>query len=520
MGNSISISSYENLPIGVYTCNDQGYLTSYNESAVILWGRQPIIGTERWTGAWKMFNESNELLSPDDYPVAIVVRSKKIIPNAEYLIEQPDGNKRNVLISSIPIFNDFGEFTGTINTMLDITEQKKNDARQAMTAAIIESSDDAIISKTLEGIITSWNSGAETLFGYSEAEALGRHISLIIPPEKLEEEKFIIEKISRGEKIEHFETSRVCKDGTMLPISLTVSPIRNSKGTIIGVAKIGRDISKQKAADDQLKHYASQLEAEVEVRTQTLSDTIVTLEKTREDLKEALNNEKQMGQLKSRFVSMASHEFRTPLSAIKLSSSLIEKYAESSDKTNINKHVSKIKNAVSNLTNILDDFLSLEKLETGKVQAELVEFNIIGFCEEIREEMQMVAKPGQNIVYQHTGTTSSIIIDQKLLHNCMLNLLSNAIKYSHNDSIIELDSEITDDQYLIAINDHGIGIPIDEQTHLFEAFFRANNTGTIQGTGLGLNIVSRYTNLMNGKVSFDSQLNKGTRFTLTFPRIT
>ncbi|MBS1523549.1 MAG: PAS domain S-box protein [Bacteroidetes bacterium] len=518
MVNYASISLYENLPIGVYTCDGEGYLTSCNELATTIWGRRPELGTEKWSGAFKIFNENNFQLPTDDYPVAVVVREKKMIPNAEYVIEQPDGKNRHVLVSSIPTFNDSGEFTGTINTLLDITDQKVNEARQAMMVSIIESSEDAIISKSLDGKILSWNRAAERVFGHTEQEAVGKHISLIIPYEKFEEESFIINKIRNGESIEHFETLRMRKDGSSIPISLTVSPMRNSKGVIIGASKIARDITRQKSADDQLKHYALQLEAEVEARTQMLSDTIAALEETKESLNEALDNEKQLGQLKSRFVSMASHEFRTPLSAIKLSSSLVEKYAQTSDIVNINKHVTKIKSAVSNMTSILNDFLSLEKLESGKIEADMIEFDLVKFSEEIRDEMQMVARPGQQIVYQHTGTTSSVILDKNLLHNCIINLLSNAIKYSHDDSIIELDSEVNEDQYLISVNDHGIGIPVDEQIHLFEAFFRANNTGTIQGTGLGLNIVSRYASLMNGKISFVSVFGVGSRLTLKFPR--
>ncbi|MBS1527298.1 MAG: PAS domain S-box protein [Bacteroidetes bacterium] len=517
MVTALSISPYDHLPIGVYTCDENGFLTSCNGSAIALWGRSPDLGTEQWSGAWKIFDDDDRQLSPEEYPVAIVVREKKIIPNAEYVIEQPGGERRNVLLSSVPTFDELGEFTGTINTLLDITEQKASEARQAMLVSIIESSDDAIISKSLDGIILSWNQAAETMFGYAEREALGKHISLIIPYEKFEEEAFIIDKIKRGETVDHFETTRLRRDGSQLPISLTISPIRNSKGMVVGASKIARDITRQKYADDQLKNYASHLEEQVQERTQMLEDTIVALEEAQENLNDALANEKQLGQLKSRFVSMASHEFRTPLSTIKLSSSLVEKYAETSDKANINKHVNKIKNAVSNLTNILNDFLSLEKLEAGKVDLDVSEFDLVKFSEEIRDEMQMVARTGQQIVYQHTGLTALVTLDRNLLHNCVINLLSNAIKYSPEDSIIELDTEVTGNEYLVVVSDHGIGIPADDQMHLFEAFFRANNTGGIPGTGLGLNIVARYTSLMKGKIGFKSTPGKGTRFSLTFP---
>lgn len=516
MVNLVSIGPYDNLPIGVYTCDEEGYLLSCNESAIAIWGRRPELGTEKWSGAWKIFNEGNGLISFEDYPVAIVVREKVVIHNADYIIEQPDNSKRNVRISAVPTFDDFGEFTGTIATLQDVTDQKANEAREAVLVSIIESSEDAIISKSLDGIILSWNRAAAIMFGYLEREVIGRPVSLILPDEKRDEDTLIINRIKAGEKIQHYETYRKRKDGTLVPLSLTVSPILDSKGVVIGASKIARDITRQIAADEQLKHYAAHLEDLVEERTRLLSETINTLEKTQVELAEALVNEKQLGQLKSRFVSMASHEFRTPLSAIKLSGSLVEKYAGVSDMVNVTKHTGKIKNAVGNLTNILNDFLSLEILETGKVVTNIVQFDLIKFSEEIRDEMQIVARNGQQIVYQHTGTTASVMLDPNLLRNCIINLVSNAIKYSPEDSMIELDTEVTDNEYFITVSDHGIGIPIEDQKHLFEAFFRATNTGTIQGTGLGLNIVSRYASLMNGQITFKSEPGKGTRFILKF----
>lgn len=214
---------------------------------------------------------------------------------------------------------------------------------------------------------------------------------------------------------------------------------------------------------------------------------------------------------------MASHEFRTPLSAIQLSAVLIEKYSAQQSNPNIAKHIAKIKAAVSNLTSILNDFLSLEKLEAGKVEAVYSEFDIVKFAEEITEEMQLVAKQNQLIVYQHTGADSTIKLDPALLKNCILNLIGNAIKYSGENTFIEFNTETSKKQLVISIKDNGIGIPESDQKHLFEAFFRAHNTGNIPGTGLGLNIVTRYTNLMNGKISFKSEVNRGTSFTLSFP---
>jgi len=243
---------------------------------------------------------------------------------------------------------------------------------------------------------------------------------------------------------------------------------------------------------------------------------LLELESSKEQLSQALEKEKLLNDMKSRFVTMASHEFRTPLSAIQLSSSLIDKYAQPFDNPNIKKHIARIKNAVNNLTTILNDFLSLEKLEAGKVEALFTEFDLVKLAEEITEEMQTVAKENQNILYQHTGTTSIIKLDQNLVKNCVLNLIGNAIKYSGENTFIEFNTEINEKGCIITVKDNGIGIPDTDQKHLFEAFFRAHNTGSIPGTGLGLNIVARYANLMHGKVDFESNVNQGTSFTISF----
>jgi signal transduction histidine kinase len=276
-------------------------------------------------------------------------------------------------------------------------------------------------------------------------------------------------------------------------------------------------MSREKDAEEKLREYAAKLEELVEERTKSLKETVNALQQAKEEVSQSLEKERELSLLKSRFVSMASHEFRTPLSAIQLSAVLIEKYSAQQGNANVAKHIGKIKNAVNNLTSILNDFLSLEKLEAGKVEPVFVAFDVVKFAEEITEEMQLVAKQNQMIVYQHTGIGSMVKLDQALLKNCIINLIGNAIKYSGENTFIEFNSELTEDQLIVVIKDNGIGIPENDQKHLFEAFFRAHNTGNMPGTGLGLNIVTRYTNLMNGQISFQSQVNKGTSFTLSFP---
>jgi PAS domain S-box-containing protein len=233
------------------------------------------------------------------------------------------------------------------------------------------------------------------------------------------------------------------------------------------------------------------------------------------ELSDALDREKEMNELKSRFVSMASHEFRTPLSVVLSSTALVEKYLVNGKAEKINGHLVKIRSCVGSLTSILNDFLSLDKLEQGKVEVGNEEFDIVDFINETRGELKR--KKGQQIKYRHEGS-SSVLLDKKKLHYIMINLLSNAIKYSDEQTEIFLNTHNNDHFLLIEVQDHGIGIPQEEQKNLYNKFFRAKNTANIQGTGLGLTIVKRYVELMNGLIRFESKEGEGTTFFLELPQ--
>ncbi|WP_041537211.1 PAS domain-containing sensor histidine kinase [Pseudopedobacter saltans] len=383
--------------------------------------------------------------------------------------------------------------------------------------AIIDTAIDGIITIDSNGIVESINPSACSLFRYTPSEVIGNNISMLMPePDRSRHDGYLHRYQKTGEP--HIigigrEVKGLRKDGSLFPFRLAVSEVQ-FHGRIIYTGFI-HDLSREKDAEQQLKKYTNRLEHLVEERTLTLQSLIKQLQHAKEEVSNSLEKEKELNQLKSRFVSMASHEFRTPLSAIQLSASLIEKYNSQYGNDSISKHVSKIKSNVGNLTNILNDFLSLERLEAGKIETQISTFDIVKFAEEITEEMQMVAKQNQNIIYQHTGTKSKITTDLNLLKNCIVNLIGNAIKYSGENTFIEFNTEMLNKKCIIMIKDNGIGIPATEQKHLFEAFFRAHNTGSIPGTGLGLNIVDRYVQLMNGTISFESAENKGTTFTIT-----
>ena len=384
--------------------------------------------------------------------------------------------------------------------------------------AIIETAIDGIITIDQRGIIESLNPAALKLFGYTIEEVVGQNIKILMPePDKGAHDGYIQHYQHTGEK--HIigtgrEVRGLRKDGSTFPFRLAVSEVQYEERKIY--TGFIHDLSKEKEAEERLMEYAAELEGLVDERTKSLRKTVVALKEAKEEVSISLEKEKELNQLKSRFVSMASHEFRTPLSSVQLSASLIEKYALPFDNKHIEKHVGKIKNAVGNLTNILNDFLSLERLEAGRVEPTFAAFNLVKLSEEVTEEMQMIAKQDQNIIYQHTGLESMVNLDQNLLRNCMINLIGNAIKYSGEHTFIEFNTEITANRCLVTIRDNGIGIPDADQVQLFQPFFRAHNTGNIPGTGLGLNIVLRYATLMNGVLDFESKINSGTTFTLSF----
>ena len=294
-------------------------------------------------------------------------------------------------------------------------------------------------------------------------------------------------------------------DGKIYQV-MTMPYIHQSTDNIDGAIVSFYDITELKA-----------LLAALDISNKCLTESVAAMEVSQEKVSRLLEKEKLLNSLKSRFVSMASHEFKTPLTSIQLAAELIGSVALKLDHPIVKKYTDTIRSAVNNLTNILNDFLSLELLETGRVDPILSEFDVVKFATDITDDMQSLAKRGQQISYAHFGNDRSVTLNPSLLKNCIINLISNAIKYSGTDSLISFSTRITAGKLTIIISDNGIGIPEEDQKYLFEAFFRARNTENIPGTGLGLNIVTRYTALMNGKIRFKSQLGSGTAFTITFP---
>ncbi len=368
-----------------------------------------------------------------------------------------------------------------------------------------------------KGEIVRINPSAEKLFRYDKDELLGKKIEILVPQRHEKKHNEHRKKYNQSPHARSMGTGMELfgfrKDGTEFPVEISLSPYVSDKGKFV-IAFIV-DITLRKKSEENLLNYSTELEKQVKNRTLVLEEAIEELERTQTDLNAALEKERELNEFKSRFVSMASHEFRTPLAIIMSSLSLVTKYGELNEKEKQKKHISRIKSAISDLTDILNDFLSVSKLEEGKVICVSENFVLSEFISEIITEMQPLAKKGQKIINEHIGK-NVIFLDKKLLKNILFNLISNAIKFAPEGKPVIIKSLCSDSEISILIKDNGIGISPEDQKHLFERFFRGRNATHIQGTGLGLNIVAKYAELMDGTIEFESEEMKGTTFIIKF----
>nr|WP_294903436.1 PAS domain-containing sensor histidine kinase [uncultured Lacibacter sp.] len=375
--------------------------------------------------------------------------------------------------------------------------------------------------------ITTINSFGLEQFGYANnEELLGKKIEMLIPARFQHRHEghrngYMHDPKSRPMGI-GLDLYAVKKDGSEFPVEISLGNyhIDDQKFVVAFV----NDITLRKKAEQALVQLNEELEKKVEDRTVSLRDTVEKLneqiqeteEKDRE-LMAALSKEKELGELKSRFVSVASHEFRTPLSTVLSSVYLLQKYTNTEDQPKRDKHIQRIISSVNLLTDILNDFLNVGKIEEGKIQARFSLFDIEKNMTETMVEMQNICKKGQRIKYVHEGDTK-VELDPGMFKHISLNLLTNAIKFSPEESEINIRTSVTDEGIELKISDSGIGISKEDQEHLFERFFRAANAINIQGTGLGLHIVAKYAELMNGTISCKSETDKGTEFTVSFQK--
>jgi PAS domain S-box-containing protein len=258
------------LPVAIYTTDADGRVTYFNEAAADFAGRQPKLGEDHWCITHRLFRPDGTALPHDECPMAIALKEVRPVRGVEAIAERPDGTRVPFAPYPTPLFDQDGKLVGAVNMLVDLTALKAGDETRQRLAAIVECSDDAIVSKSLNGVIMSWNAGAERIFGYKAHEVIGKPIEILIPLDRWHEESEILSRIRRGERIEHFETVRKRKDGALINISLTVSPVRDANGRIIGASKIARDITQRKEAE----HRMQLLAREVDHRANNLLATI------------------------------------------------------------------------------------------------------------------------------------------------------------------------------------------------------------------------------------------------------
>jgi two-component system CheB/CheR fusion protein len=277
------------LPAAIYTTDADGRITFYNETAAALWGRRPRLNVDRWCGSWQMYWPDGTPLPHDQCPMAVVLMEGQAVSGQEAVLERPDGTRMPFMAFPSALRDATGNIVGAVNMFMDITERKRNEEMAQRLASIVESSDDAIISKSLDGTITSWNKGAARLFGYAAEEIIGKPVRTLIPADRQHEDDAIIKRVRSGEHIEHYETVCLCKDGRSIEISLTVSPIRDAEGKIIGVSKIARDISERKRSEARLAILAREAEHRSKNVLATVQATVrLSQSDTPEGLKQAI----------------------------------------------------------------------------------------------------------------------------------------------------------------------------------------------------------------------------------------
>lgn len=370
------------------------------------------------------------------------------------------------------------------------------------------------------------NEYAHRLFGYTEVELLGQNISILIPNHLKGKHEGHLGKIN------HSPVSRPMglgldlkakrKDESLFPIEISLSHFKSDDGmhyiAFVSDVTLKRKVEMELILRNQeINQLNESLEAEVEARTHALQNTLEKLELQTQELELSLQKEIELGDLKTRFVSMASHEFRTPLTSILSSAALIEKYVQAEDQPKRSQHIQRIKSSVAHLTEILEEFLSVGKLEAGKVEVRPDAFSIDEFLRDLITELDGMRRPDQEIKLQSDGHLGDFVSDTSMLRKVLLNGLSNALKFSQKNVFLKASKQ--GEILSIEIVDQGIGISVADQKHLFERFFRGGNANIIPGTGLGLHLMDRYMRLLGGELQLISALGQGTTLRIKLPGI-
>jgi PAS domain S-box-containing protein len=474
-------------PVAVYSCDVSGVIRDFNRRAVDLWGREPKQGDtdERFCGSFKMCRPDGSLMPHDQCPMAEVLSGR--IPgthDAEVLIERPDGSRVTVVVNIRALKNECGEVTGALNCFYDITGRKQagdllRESEQRI-ASLIESSNDAIISKSLDGIILSWNAAAERLFGYTPEQALGHPISLIIPAGRADEEERIIASLRGGEQVEQFETERVRSDGQTVQVSLTISPIKDAAGRVVGISKIARDITNQMRLQAELREADSR---------------------------------------KNEFLAMLAHELRNPLAPIRNAVQILR--LTGADAQAINSATEIMERQLGQMVRMVDDLLDVNRISRGKIELRKGRF-------ELASAVHQAVEAARSLYANHELTVTLppepifLIADPTRLAQVVGNLLNNACKFTDNGGRISLTVEQECEQAVIRVRDSGIGIAADQLPRIFDLFVQVDTSleRSVSGLGIGLTLVRTLVEMHGGTVEVHSAgVGQGSEFVVRLPMI-
>lgn len=457
-----------------------GNITSWNPSAERIFGYT----AEEAVGKHITIIIPSDKLSEEDYIIG-EVRAGRRVDHFETVRRHKSGKPVNISVTVSPIKNKDGTIIGASKIARDVTEMRQAERATAYLGAIIESSDDAIISKDLNGFITSWNKSAERIFGYTEKEVVGRHITILIPAERLPEEDKILTILRTGNRVDHFETWRRHKDGHLVPVSLTVSPIRNAAGDIVGASKVSRDISERLNAEKALR---------------------------------------ESSRKKDEFLANMSHELRTPMNAVIGLSSLLKVMEGLPDKAR--KYVDTLSSSADNLMALINDLLDFAKIEADSFEIEKVEFNLARQVEGVISITNVKAQEKKLNLYlsYSPDLARNFIGDPLRLGQILNNLVSNAIKFTDRGSVeIDITGQSDAENNLtwvtFKVSDTGIGIPESKIDSIFQKFTQADASITRRfgGTGLGLAICRACVDKMGGTIEVVSEVGIGTTFTVRLP---
>ena len=486
------------LPIALYVCEaPSGLIRLYNRRAVDLWGQEPTLGEPKYSGALRLYRTDGSFLPHAETPMAEVVLFGGE-RNEDMVIERPDGSRIVVRANITALRDAGGRLVGAITAFDDISDRQRVEDDAARLAAIVVSADEPIISKTLDGHILSWNRAAEAMFGYSEAEVIGKSITIIVPPERLPEEEMILGRIRRGEGISHFETERVDKDGQRILVLLTMSPITDRYGRIIGASTMARDIREQKRLHREregllFRERVARAQAEAASRT------------------------------KDEFLAMLAHELRNPVGVIVNALAVLD--ASRSDAAERTPQAARartlIRNQTQHLARLLDDLLDVARITAGRIELEreLVDLRAL-IQTAVETERHQIERKQLRVTRSLGESTLRVNGDPLRLQQVIGNLLSNACKYTPANGSITITLTREAEHAVAKVRDSGAGIPPERLDDIFDLFTQVNPSlaRTEGGLGIGLTLVKRLVDLHGGEVrAFSEGPGKGSEFVVRLP---